>query len=111
MQQSRAVLGRRRVHPDIGPKAALDAYTRDALDADALIAALMRVCCSDADTVETVSLLEQYHRRGLLDTGVFLTAKTELSTQIFGSRPSLRANAADLPSPSALDQFSSGALG
>jgi hypothetical protein len=95
-----------------GPKAALEAYTRDELGDDELVAALLLRCREDSDTTwEALSLLDQYHRRGLLETGLFLTAKTELNLQFFTAQPPLPGNAADRSTGlTALDQFSKGML-
>jgi hypothetical protein len=96
----------------IGPREALEAYTRDELDNDELIAALLLRCREDSDTTwESLSLLDQYHRRGLLETGLFLTARTELNLQFIKTRPPFRTNAMDRPPTlTALDQFSRGMM-
>ena len=95
-----------------GPKAALEAYTRDELGDDELVAALLLRCREDSDTTwEALSLLDQYHRRGLLETGLFLTAKTELNVQFFHSQPTFPSKGMDRSTGlTALDQFSKGML-
>ena len=91
-------------------KASLEAYTRRELDDDQLIAALLLNCRRDSGTTEeTLSLLDQYHRRGLLDTSAFLFAKTELNMLLFCSQPTDRVAAAERSSDvTALDNFSDG---
>ena len=95
-----------------GPKAALEAYTRSELNDDELVAALLLRCLEDSEaTWDALSLLDQYHRRGLLETGLFLTAKTDLNMQFFESQPTFCTTATEGPSSlSALDQFSRGML-
>jgi hypothetical protein len=96
----------------LGPKASLEAYTRGELGDDELVAALLRGCHQDSDsTWEALSLLDQYHRRGLLETGLFLTAKTELNVQFFHWQSTFPNSAMDRPAGgTALDQFSKGML-
>jgi len=102
----------RKLHPpqDLDPTAVLEAFTRDELDDDRLISRLTLCCRNDANKVtEALLLLDQYHRRGLLETSVFLAAKTELNLVASISKPTCRADSADHPSTmTALDQFSSG---
>jgi hypothetical protein len=92
------------------PAAALEAFTRNELDDDQLITALLRCCHADSNKRrQAQSLLDQYHRRGLLETGVFLAAKTELSFVAIISEPPHLVGAADPPAAmTALDQFSRG---
>jgi hypothetical protein len=94
----------------VGPKAALEAYARDELDNDALVAALLLRCREDSDTTwDALSLLDQYHRRGLLETGLFLTARTELNVQFFSAQRPFCTDTIDRPlALTALEQFSSG---
>jgi hypothetical protein len=93
-----------------GPKEALESYTRDELGEEELIAALVYCCRTDCETTsQALSLLDQYHRRGLLATCVFLTAKTELHLLMFIAQPSSSNDVEDRSSAAtALDQFSSG---
>jgi serine/threonine protein kinase len=96
--------------PIVDPKEALDAYARGSLDDGELIALLLLHCRDDSDaTWEALSQLDQYHRRGLIETSLFLTAKTELNFLAFGSPPSGCAVAAHRASPAAaLDQVAGG---
>jgi len=96
--------------PIVGPKEALDAYARGSLDDGELIALLLLRCRGDSEaTWEALSRLDQYHRRGLLETGLFLTAKTELNLLAFAAPLTDRTVAADQASPAAtLDKVAGG---
>jgi len=92
------------------PKAVLEAYTCDQLDEDQLVFALLACCRGNTEiTGEALSLLDQYHRRGMIDTSVFLTAKTELNLLMFSSQPNFSA-ATDRSTMTALDRFSRGLM-
>lgn len=72
---------------DAGPKDALDAHAHGEMDAAELTATLLERCREDPEeTWDALSLLDQYHRRGLLDTKVFLAIRNELHTRFFGLR-------------------------
>jgi hypothetical protein len=95
----------------LGPKVAIEAYTRHELGDDELVAKLLQHCREEPDTTwDTLSLLDQYHRRGLLETGLYLTAKTELNLQCFNMQPVFHAAADPSRTLTALDQFSNGTL-
>jgi serine/threonine protein kinase len=65
----------------------LDANARERMDSKSLSAALAERCRGDAEaTWEALSLLDQYHRRGILDTDAFQVAKRELNALIFGTQ-------------------------
>jgi hypothetical protein len=94
---------------DLKPIKVLEAFARDELDDDQLISTLILCGQTDPNKVpETLSLLDLYHRRGLLETSVFLAAKTEVSMLAVFSPPTDSADTADRPAMTALDQFSSG---
>lgn len=94
----------------LGTKAALEAYVNGELDEDELIAAVLLRCRHDLQAIkETLSLLDEYHRRGLVDTSVYLSAKTEVNMLTFRSNVASRSTSTNR-SNNALDQFSSGKM-
>lgn len=77
------------------PKDVLESYANGAFSDEQLIAMLSSQCRGNEDAVfGALSLLDQYHRRGLLETSLFLTAKTELNALVFGPQPMHRAEPA-----------------
>jgi hypothetical protein len=102
----------------LGAKAALEAYAHDDLDEDELIAALLLRCRHDLSAIkDALSLLDEYHRRGLIDTSVFLNAKTEVNLLMFRSNAIARSNESNTKgrpttrsTNSPLDQFSNGLM-
>ncbi|MBC7984391.1 MAG: protein kinase [Candidatus Obscuribacterales bacterium] len=72
-------------------KQILDVHARGEISAEELVIALIAVCRGNSDaTWEALSLLDQYHRRGLLKTNVFLIAKAEIHALVFGAPPADR---------------------
>jgi serine/threonine protein kinase len=70
-------------------KSVFDTHARQA-DTAALRAELTALCRNNADaTWEALSLLDQYHRRGLVNSTDFKTIKQNLNALVFGA-PSLR---------------------
>jgi hypothetical protein len=91
--------------PSPDPKVILDSYANGVLNDEQLIAALSSRCRGDEDaTWETLSLLDQYHRRGLLETSMFLTAKTELNALVFGVRRTSNVKRTDHDATLTLDK-------
>jgi len=91
--------------PDL--KDAMDANARGETDATQLTATLLARCEADFEiTWEALSLLDQYHRRGLLNDEAFASAKAGLDALVYGAkRPARHATAQPPPSNVAVESL------